>query len=237
MKIFNKISAFFPKQEKGRDKLPHVVEEKSMVEQEQPVLVLTPKGIQVIKKAHFNHRLEREHQRARRLNEKALVFYKKSVAHLRQAAAIQAGYKTYDMRDGFNAKAKTNRLDSSTKLKTLTKKETKTMTTENQHLPAEKQHYVSTISHKKRLYQAHKQLQNTVSYALNSSSTSPEMMKMAQEINAASQNVQSAANYLHRQQKAIEEKNPELKTEAIEYSKSREQTQLTQKFAAPQQSL
>lgn len=96
------------------------------------------------------------------------------------------------------------------------------MTSEKSTLSPEQQHYVSTLTHKKRLYQAHKQMQNAAMTALNTE-TDPPMFKLAQEISAAAQNVQSAANYMHQQQKDMEQKNPELKTQAIEYSQNRQQ--------------
>lgn len=98
------------------------------------------------------------------------------------------------------------------------------MSTENSNLTEQQQHYISTLSNKKRLYQAHSQLQNAVTTALNSSDD-PKMFKLAQDISAGCQAVQATANYLHHQQKEIEEKHPELKAQAVEFSKNRQQAQ------------
>ncbi|WP_086930208.1 hypothetical protein [Agarilytica rhodophyticola] len=108
------------------------------------------------------------------------------------------------------------------------------MSNDYDNLSPEKQHYVSTLSNKKRLYQANTQLQSAVTAALTMKDN-PQALKLAQDISAASQTVQSIANNLHQQQKAIEEKHPELKAQAVEYSQNRQHKNAQQVHEEPKQ--
>ena len=211
MKDFNKRASYFPNKDRAQDKVS-LVDEKTMVEQEQIVPALTPDGMQDVANMHYKARLSREHDRVKRLNDKAKKLYQTPLSELqRKAAQMEKSAE-------FNAQA--NQLHSSRL--TQTRKETLTMSTENDTLSDDQKHYIATLSNKKRLYQAHKQLQNAVTTALNNSDN-PQTLKLAQDISAASQTVQAAANYLHHQQKTLEDKHPEFKAQAVEYSKSRQQ--------------
>lgn len=89
-------------------------------------------------------------------------------------------------------------------------------------LTDEQKHYVQVLANKKRLYAAHKTLNDAVQTALKDSNQT-QGFKLAQTISAAAKQVQDTANFLTHQQKQIEQQHPEFKEKAKQFAQSRHQ--------------
>ena len=97
-------------------------------------------------------------------------------------------------------------------------------------LGEEQKHYVQLLANKKRLYAAHKSLNNAVQTSL-SLNDHEQAFKLAQQVSAAAKQVQDTASYLTHQQKAIEERHPEYREHAKNFAQKRDaqyQKQATQ---------
>jgi hypothetical protein len=104
-------------------------------------------------------------------------------------------------------------------------------------LSAEQKHYVQLLANKKRLYNAHKSLNDTVQTAL-SLSDREQAFTLAQQVSNAAKQVQDTANYLAHQQKQIEQQHPEFKAQAKSFAQNRDaqhQKQVIQKQAVQKQ--
>ena len=85
MKAFKQAAARFPKSDEQPASI-NPADTKSWVEQEQPVPVLTPDGMQEVNRAHFNARWAQEKKRMAHLNDKAEQLYGKPLTAIRQAS-------------------------------------------------------------------------------------------------------------------------------------------------------
>ncbi|WP_086930209.1 hypothetical protein [Agarilytica rhodophyticola] len=211
MKEFNDKAAYPPKQKKTRGKAHHA-QEKSMVEQEQPVPVLKPKGMEEVDRTKYRTRLTREHNRVERLNEKAQQLYHKSLSQVQQAAANKQRHSAI-----FNAQTDRtvlpplHRDQAKGKKKVLTKEEE----------AAEKyKDYINILSDLKRYYQGIEKLQRSASTMMTYMRGSADMLNIANDVSESAEIMLTSVRHLHHKKREIEKSYPEFQEKAKIFGKT-----------------